>query len=177
MPSARAVANNDVQEFLTSRLNAIETTEAPLIEGTEAVPSDIADAIGDLVRTSIEKKKKEKWLTIYDRYDRPSKVSSDRLMMTLTEKDQQGNPYYYAKRRGVHLDLVDVKCPRCNKTISENPDLEPPKPIEDDEDLKWRQDMLLYPHMFKRHSGAVPRHFRDRERRQELHTYTIGPGK
>lgn len=166
-----------VMDFMTQRVNAIPTEEAPLIAGTEAVPEDIASAIGDLVKTSVEKKKKEKWLTIYDRFDRPSKVSSDRLMMTLTEKDNNGEPWFFAQRRGVHLDIVSVRCPRCGKTIAENPDLEPPQRPVDDEERQWREDILLFPHMWKRHSSAIPRHFRDKERRAELQAFTTGPGK
>ncbi len=172
-----ARADTAVADFMTARVNAIQTEEAPLIEGTSAVPADIASAIGDLANVTVAKRKKDTRLTVYDRYDRPSGVSSDRLVMTLTEKDKQGNPYFFAQRRGVHVDLVTVECPRCHKTISENPDLEPPRKVDDAEDLTWRQDILLYPHMFKRHSSSVPRTFRDKERRQELHTYTIGPGK
>ena len=171
-------ANTAVQEYMTSRVNAIETEEAPLIDGTQAVPADIAAAIGDLANVTVSKRKKDTRLTIYDRYDRPSAVSSDRLMMTLTEKDKQGNPYFFAQRRGIHADLVTVQCPVCIKDISENPDLPGfPRKIEDDEDLQWRKDMLLFPHVFKRHSGSIPRIFKDKERRQELLTYTTGPGK
>lgn len=166
-----------VMDFMTQRVNAIPTVEAPLIEGTEAVPEDIASAIGDLVKTSIEKKKKEKWLTIYDRYDRPSKVSSDRLMMVLTEKDNRGEPWFFAKQRGVHLNIVSVQCPRCKKTIAENPDLEPPVQPADDDERAWREDVLLFPHMWKRHPSSVARHFKDKERRQELRDATTGPGK
>lgn len=173
-----------VEDFLANvGSGAVETVpfkpqKADLtIEGSEAIPQELADALEGVLETTIEKRSKQQWYTIYDKYGIPSKVNADRLQAVLREANPKtGERYFFSRKPATAPPLVTVVCPVpiCRKTLSENPwAMNGGMPVDDSEDEKWRQDGLLFPHMYRRHRTQVPRYFRDEKRREELYRYAV----
>ena len=183
--------NDDaVEQFLTT-MGTVETEERPyapkILEGTEAIPSDLADALDGVMEKVVEKRGKQRFYTVYDRYGIPSMVIGERLTQVLQDKDPKtGQKFFFAKppasapkslANPTPKDgpvLVVVNCPFCQKDIGENPYLQGVQAVKDAEDLEWRRDLLLFPHVYARHRSGIPRVFRNKERREELLAFATG---
>lgn len=188
MPRPKSDADA-VNDYLAVK-DAVDIEEvpyrAPVIAGTEVVDDEIASIVDGLLDNAVERRGKHKFYTVYDKHGTPSKVLQEQLNNRLNERTKNGSKVFFAKppkdapkvleTAGPDdgVVLLKVQCQECNKWIVENPEWHRPRKVTDNENLQWRKDLLLFPHMWMRHRSRIPLAFPNKERREELAQFATG---